>query len=267
MQCRTRAQKAAKKLFEELIAHVAKADQTYNRLGEPWANSDGGRIISTDLARFLDERYRATQPGRPRDLAPSWNGAWRYAQNRLERELSHRGKREQVRFMAGGWAAGKTHALEKLKLVKADLVWDGTLRDVKWASRMIEEALTSGWRVEVVYVHRDIELAIYGAIERARSEGRGVPLRDLPSVHREVQQTILELMRRFSASPDVAFILLHNTGAPDCPGPTIELNYSDLEPGGGLHYAPSYERYYGAAAEQIRKACVRSRHLGKGVCE
>lgn len=166
----TREQRAAERQFRELLADDAEADGRYNSL----TASQGGRIISTDLARFLDERYHSTPPGRPRDLVPGWDLAWRYAQGRLERELRDRSGRDVVRFMAGGWGAGKTHALEHAK--PSGLAWDGTLKDTRWAGRMVDLALETGWRVEIAYVFRDIELALYGAVERAMTEGRGVPL-------------------------------------------------------------------------------------------
>lgn len=245
-----------------LIGDTSKADVIYDQLPE----SDRGRIISTDIARHLDDRYHRTPKGRPRDLAPSWDGAWRYAQDRLERELGKRRRRKMVRFMAGGWAAGKTHALEQLSLEDADLVWDGTLKDVKWASAMIRLAVSHGWKVEIAYVFRDLELALFGAVERAAKEGRGVPLHDLPAVHRDVQQSILELMRRFGPSEAVNFVLLHNTGFAGHPGKSIEVSYADLEPFGALHYTRTHEHYYRQAAGEIREACIACGHLQAGVC-
>jgi hypothetical protein len=46
-------------------------------------------------------------------MALGWDLAWRYAQDRFERELRKRSKRKIVRLMACGWAAGTTRALEK----------------------------------------------------------------------------------------------------------------------------------------------------------
>ena len=167
----SKEQQAAKDALAALLATPDAADRLYNAL----ADSHGGRVVSSDLARFLDTRYRDTPAGQPRDLMPSWDLAWRYAQDRLKRELANRGRRKVMRLMAGGWGAGKTHALQGAAL--PDVAWDGTLSDRTWAREMIDLALAHGWRVEIAYVFRDIELALYGAVERARKEGRGVPLR------------------------------------------------------------------------------------------
>ncbi|MCX6872676.1 MAG: hypothetical protein NTW21_02555 [Verrucomicrobia bacterium] len=111
------------KAMIRLLRDPTAADRRYDALRE----SAHGRIISTDLARFLDERYaKPPRRGNTRDMAPGWDLAWRYAQDRFERELRSRGKRKVVRFMAGGWAAGKTHALEHM-LSREDLDSSGGL--------------------------------------------------------------------------------------------------------------------------------------------
>lgn len=248
--CHTPEQKRAKADFEALVADLPKADAAYNALSE----TDGGKIVSTDLVRYLDQRYANVPAGTPRDLAPSWAGAWRYAQERLQRELLSRGHRKVVRFMAGGWASGKTHIVEFIRGQKtdgADLVWDGTLKDQKWATDTIRLALAHGWLVDIVYVHRNIELALYGAIERGRSDGRYVPLTELPGNHRDVQRSIRALIRKFENESNVSFRLFHNTGTEKIPGVSIVIPEDALAPHGPLHYSSSYERYYQDAAGQI----------------
>lgn len=151
--------------------------------------------------------------------------------------------------MAGGWGAGKTHALAHATM--RDLAWDGTLSDPKRAREMIGLALENGWRVEIAYVFRDIELALYGAIERAKDEGRGVPLQELPGNHRAVQVSISTLLERYRRDRRVSFLLLHNTGAKGVAGPTLLIPETELAPKGALHYSQQYETYYAKAACQI----------------
>ena len=238
-------QRAAKDALAALLAEPAEADRLYNAL----ADSHGGRVVSTDLARFLDTRYRDTPVGKPRDLMPSWDLASRYAQNRLERELSNRGRRKVVRLMAGGWGAGKTHALEHADV--PDLAWDGTLSKTAWARKMIDLALAHGWRVEIAYVFRDIELALYGAVERARKEGRSVPLTQLPGNHRAVQRSILRLLPLYGSNSRVVFMLLHNTGAENVHGRSLVISVTELAENGALHYSNRHEDYYAEAAREI----------------
>lgn len=231
--------------FEALIADTKAADAIYDSLAE----SRSGRIISTDLARFLDESYRIHVPGSLRDMRPSWSGAWVYAHDRLHREISHRRGRKLFRMMAGGWAAGKTYALQRAK--SAELSWDGTLADPVWAAETIRLAVAQGWNVQVAYVHRPIELACQGALERGITEGRMVPLIKLPAVHASVQSSVLKLERQFRTNSKVDFLLLHNPGTPGNPADVTRLRIADIAPSGRLHYSR-------ADVEDLQKA---ARHI------
>lgn len=244
----SKEQEKARDVMARLIANSDDADRVYDTLPD----SRGGRIISTDIARFLDTRYRDVPAGHRRDLVPGWDLAWRYAQDRFARELSKRGRRKDVSFMAGGWGAGKTHAMSGSES-EPDLGWDGTLIDTKWAISMIDLALAKGWRVEVVYIFRDIELALYGAVERAADEGRGVPLKKLPANHHGVQKSIRKLIRRYPSTSPVSFTLLHNTGTRTVKGKALPFRDTDLAPRGALHYDSNHESYYSEIAREIEK--------------
>lgn len=152
--------------------------------------------------------------------------------------------------MAGGWAAGKTHALRH-ETLKPDLVWDGTLSKPVWAASMIEIALHQGWQVEVVYIYRNLELAFYGAIERQKDEGRSVPLKELPKVHRAVQQSILELIPVYGRRSGVTFLFLHNLGKKGAMADPLQIELKELEPYGALHYLDKHEHYYEKAADHL----------------
>lgn len=249
--CRTPAQKAAEVAYVDLINDTIEADRCYDLIPQ----TRGGSIISTDLARHLDPVYAADSKveGRQCDLAPSWEHAWRYAQGRLEREIKQRGRRRRLRLMSGGWGSGKTYALEHLKPEDtfADLVWDGTLADLTWARATIEKALAAGWQVLLLHVHRNVELALYGAIERGKAEGRYVPLEQLPGNHRKVQKVVGSLFRHFGRHPGIYFHLVHNTGTRQVPGNPLQLDPEVIALGGALHYSLKYESYHAKAAEKI----------------
>ena len=250
--CSTRTQKKAEADYAALVADAEKADRLYNDIPQ----TKGGTIISTDLARHLDVQYaRDSAKGRPCDLAPSWAYAWRYAQDRLEREISRRGKRRRLRLMSGGWGSGKTYALERLKEenTQADLVWDGTLGDFKWAKATMEKALARNWQILIFHVHRNVELALYGAIQRSKKEGRSVPLADLPGNHRNVQKVVKRLYRKFENHSSIHFHLVHNTGTQDVPGNSLLIDLEAIDSGGALHYSPKYESYHAQAAKEIHR--------------
>lgn len=243
-----RVQKNAFDTMRQLLGNLSEADRLYNRIPQ----SKAGSVISTDIARYLEPQYAAEpKKGGIRDLGPSWDLAWRYAQDRLVREIEDRKTRERVRFMSGGWGAGKTYALRNEPSVAPCLIWDGTLKESRWAIEMIDLALANNWQVEVAYVFRDLELALYGAMERKREVGRGVPLTELPGNHRAVQQTILKLTTVYRANPSVSFVYLHNLGMKDIEAETPEIDPTDLELHGALHYLERHEQYYAAAAQKL----------------
>ena len=247
----TTAQRKAFDELRELLTDVDESDRRYDAL----PSSKEGKIISTDIARHLDKRYAKEPPaGKARDLVPSWDLAWRYAQNRLEREISNKGSRKRLRLMAGGWGAGKTFALRNEPSQTPDLIWDGTLGDLAWTIQTIDQALNQRWRIEVVYVYRDLELAIYGAVERKKEVGRGVPLEELPKVHCGVQQNILKLTDIYQADSSVSFLYLHNLGIKGIDATTPKIDRIDLEQYGALHYLERHEHYYTAAAKSLEEA-------------
>jgi hypothetical protein len=241
-------QQAAWRKMRDLLENLSDADRLYDDLPD----TEGGRVISTDLARMLDSCYaRNPGPGKLRDIEPGWDLAWRYSQDRFERELRAREKRRRVRFMAGGWAAGKTHAVENQPSNKPDLTWDGTLKDIDWAAAMIDLAVGEGWEVEIAYIYRNLELALYGAVERRRKEGRAVPLDQLAANHREVQQAILNLNILYSGAPKISFLFLHNLGKKGVLTDPLKIEIKELEINGALHYLQRHEEYYAKAAKHL----------------
>ena len=157
-----------------------------------------------------------------------------------------------MRFMAGGWGAGKTYALEREHIVRPELAWDSTLNDAKVARQMVELALKFKWRVAIEYVFRDIELALYGVVSRAKSEGRSVPLAQLAKNHRTVQRSILQLIKAYREERRVSFLLLHNTGVEGVTGKSLVVRETELAPNGALHYSKRHEDYYAEAAREIQ---------------
>lgn len=243
----TQEQRKAWEAMKELLLDIELADAQY----DSQEDADGGKVISTDIARHLDSRYaKKPKKGELRDLVPSWDLAWRYSEDRLERELAQGGKGKLFRLMAGGWAAGKTHAIRHLK-TKPDLVWDGTLSDPVKAAQYIEFARSNSWKVEIVYIYRNLELAMYGAIERRLEVGRAVPLNELPKSHREAQQSILELSINYAVESDVSFLYIHNLGKKGAIADPLKIERKELELHGALHYLERHEQYYQTASGHL----------------
>lgn len=69
----TPAQLKAWKAMRCLLENRSDADRRYDLLPDFWS----GRIISTDLARFLDERYARPPKRGLRNIEPGWDLPWR----------------------------------------------------------------------------------------------------------------------------------------------------------------------------------------------
>jgi Zeta toxin len=136
---------------------------------------------------------------------------------------------------------------------KPDLTWDGTLKDTEWAAAMIDLAVKHEWEVEIAYIYRNLELALYGAVERRKKEGRAVPLDQLPATHRTAQQAVLNLSLLYSGRSKISFLFLHNLGKKGAFSDPLKIEIKELEVNGALHYLRRHEDYYSQAASHLEQ--------------
>ncbi|HEY8903163.1 MAG TPA: zeta toxin family protein, partial [Chthoniobacterales bacterium] len=209
------------------------ADAAYDRVPDTF----GGKVIGTDLARELLDEYAAGRDGRIKYVNATGRVAQAYAKDRLWREITHPGGRDLLTFTAGGVAAGKSTALTKATVGNADLVFDGTLRETKWAIDTIELARANGWKVEIYYVQRPMPLVIQGAIDRAQREGRWGAIADLPKIHRAAQESILKIADALKSDPGVQIQYWLNAGTPEYPMPAKAIDRAEIDPEGEYSYA------------------------------
>jgi len=227
-------QEQSRQQFDRAIRDTQAADAAYDQLPE----SQGGKIISTDLARSLNPDYAApVENGALRPYFATDGPAAAYMNDRLSRELQNRGQRRTFLLAAGGWGAGKSHVLARQ--VKADLTLDGTVSDPKWAASIIQKALDNGWQVVHAHVQRPFELVGQGVVERAIREGRAVPLAKAPAIHRASLQTALAMRAKFG--PRIESVFLHNAGTAERPEAARELTLDDVSPGGDYHLNESFD--------------------------
>jgi len=122
---------------------------------------------------------------------------------------------DAVLFLAGGGGSGKTRATEapgvKEYKDKAQIIFDTTMASTESAIRKIDEALMAGKRVAIIYIHRPIEKAIRGVVERTVKDGRVVPVDVLAHDHFNAQKTIIELERRYRGNKAVYIDVLDNS--------------------------------------------------------
>lgn len=158
-----------------------------------------------------------------------------YAKDRFWRELTNPHGRKKLVLMAGGPGAGKSTFVDRALGQKADLIFDGTLRDTKWAKQSIELALENGWDVSIQYVQRPMEDVFYGIVTRADVSGRWFPIRNLVQAHVDAQKSILEISREYKGNPLVeVWYFVGKTGD------IKSVPLSEIDAGGKWNYEESY---------------------------
>jgi hypothetical protein len=209
----TSRERAIETRFREQIGgDVEGAIRQYASLPE----SDGGRVLNTDLARELSPEYRAdrTQSAAVHEPA-SWLVKEMY-RRMLEQEPGP-GQEPRVVFTAGGTGAGKSTAIEQLAetadvVRTAQVVYDTNLNSFKSALEKVEQAIQAGKEVEIFYVSRDpVEALTAGALPRAMRMGRTVPLVEHARTHVGSAETIRKLAEHYEGDPRVHIEVIDNS--------------------------------------------------------
>ena len=107
---------------------------------------------------------------------------------------------ETVTFLAGGGGSGKGTASKAFGLGNmSHTVVDGVLGNFEKADKMIQAAVASGRRAEIVMVHAPIERAVKNMVGRAvrNDYGRIVSLKAMAEGHRGAQETMRKLIEKY----------------------------------------------------------------------
>lgn len=152
----------------EIVQNATLADALYDALPE----TNGGRMLSMDHARFLSPHYH-TEEERLKFTPATRNAAAAYVKDRLQRALKKPGT-GRLLLTSGGPGSGKTSLITSLvdgawqgAFTNVTLVLDCTLSNYAAGSNTISVFLKAGWRVDVVHVYRP-----YGAAVMVRGGGR-----------------------------------------------------------------------------------------------
>lgn len=178
---------------------------------------DYEKVINTDNARELSADYRKSKKSRAENAAAVQEPAsalvkevWR----RMLAEEESPGK-DAVLFLAGGGGSGKTRATElpgiKNYKDEAQIIFDTTMANTTSSISKVEEALNAGKRVAIMYIHRPLEKAVRGVVERAVNDGRVVPVDVLAHDHFNAQATIIALEERYRNDKTVFIQILDNS--------------------------------------------------------
>lgn len=183
------------------------------------ADSEGGRILNTDLARELSPEYRADRT-RSADVHEA---ASAFVKRRYAEKLAQptpEGMDRKVMFTAGGTGAGKTTALRDIgdAFGRPEIVYDTNMNTLGSARQKVEQALDAGREVLITYVFRDpVEALTGGAIPRAqrmaaeRGTGRTVPLAEHAKTHAGVRGVMDALAQQYADDARVQIVAIDNT--------------------------------------------------------
>lgn len=195
----------AMRFVQQIMDDPDAAFAQYAKIGE----TNGGKIINTDLVRELSADYR-------KDKTLAFNvhkGASAFSELLFNKRIAETmGEERAWIFTGGGPASGKTAGLSKEMERAADLVMDGTLAKFAKNDAMIERALESGKDIQIIYIDRDPLKALPLALMRAMESGRPVPLMEFARMHRDARSSIRQLHEKYKDNPKVDIQVVNNQG-------------------------------------------------------
>lgn len=205
--------------------------------------TQGGKVLNTDIARDLSRDYNATKDTRSTLSAAVHEPASWLVKEIYRRRLAQApaaGERAVVTFTAGGTGAGKSSAIAKVPAVQgavdvSQIVYDTNMNTLDSARGRIEQALAAGKDVSLVFVARDPVVALtQGALPRAMRQGRTVPLAEHAKTHTGAAKVVKQLAKEYEGNDRVAITVIDNTG-PNGSQAVAEIamvgriDYTDLE--------------------------------------
>lgn len=195
---------------EQVLGDIEGQLRAYEQLPD----SEGGKIINTDVARELFPEYRQARSIHSPSVHEPASALTKELYARKLAEPDPNGL-NMVTFTAGGTGAGKTTALGAVPLASkivevSQIVYDTNLATFASAVKKVDQALAAGKQVNIMYVGADPEEALRRALHRATRTGRTVPLEEHAKTHQGSAETIAKMMEHYQGNDQVQFVILDN---------------------------------------------------------
>lgn len=214
----TEGRMAEDQLRAKLVGDLQGAKAEYAAQPE----TQGGKVLNTDIARELSPMYSASKDTRSR-LAQAVHEPASYLVKEMYREklaeAPKEGEDPMVLFTAGGAGAGKSTAIAGLpgmsKLAnRAQIIYDTNMNNYRNSLQKINQALDAGKRVNMVYVARDaVDALKYGTLPRAMRMGRTVVLPEHIKTHVGSADVVQKLAAHFKGDDRVQIRVIDNSGS------------------------------------------------------
>ena len=195
---------------------AARIEKDFKGAADEYAkikSTDNGRILNTDDARELSPAYRADRTKSADVHEPASAFVKRLYAEKLA-QPTPAGRDPLVLFTAGGTGAGKSSGLELMQKTsqRAEIIYDTNMNSLDSSVTKIDQALSAGRDVEIIYTFRDpVEALTVGALPRAERMGRTVPLREHARTHMGSAQTMRELQAKYADDPRVQIRVVDNS--------------------------------------------------------
>ena len=244
------------RLANKITRNFDQAVKEYDQLGD----SEGGKVLSTDVARELSPDYmRDRSKSNPVHEPASYFITKLWAE-RLAEPIPP-GTEPYVLFTGGGAGSGETSGLAQVNAEvseKASLIYDTNMGDARKAIKKIDEALAAkeppgGREVKIAYVYRDVtDALVNGGLSRAMSQfkkhgsGRTVPLEVFVRTHVDSNNAIRDVAHHYADDSRVDIGLIDNSKGR---GNAAPMELDDLPK---LEYADEYAKAKSALDEAFR---------------
>lgn len=182
--------------------------------------SQGGKVLNTDIARELSPDYNTSAETRSAHSANVHEPASDLVKAMYAEKLKEppaEGQANMVLFTAGGTGAGKSTAIEGIPEVakladSAQIIYDNNFNNLASSQNKVEQALAAGKDVHIAYVYRDpTDALVNGALPRAMKTGRTVPLQAHAETHLGAFETVGKLQALYKDNPRVTFDVIDNS--------------------------------------------------------